>query len=127
MHARMFWSLAMIIASLAATGGTTPAWAWGGGRAEARGAGHAGVCGDRQPCREGPSGYGGPGSVWPYLGATEPATATPVAPEVVVVGGAPQAGGVPAPAAMDFGYVPGCRAIPNGYHCDPPRRGGQAN
>ena len=24
-----------------------------------------------------------------------------------------------AEAAPDYGYIPGCQAIPNGYHCDP--------
>jgi hypothetical protein len=51
-------------------------------------------------------------------------TAAPSEPQVIVVSGsnytqeriAPTPGDPP-----DYSYVPGCHAIPNGYHCDAPR------
>ena len=78
--------------------------------------------------------YGGAGGVWPsgpYTSADFPAIQdqTPVSPEVIILSNSPQVGFPPSPPPpaipMDFGYVPGCRAIPNGYHCDPVRPVGQ--
>jgi hypothetical protein len=68
------------------------------------------------------------GALWPYrpysdgLPSDDYSTDTeaPAAPEVLVNPWAsnpvPKAGGPEPP--QDFSYVPGCHAIPNGYHCD---------
>jgi hypothetical protein len=45
-------------------------------------------------------------------------------PQVIVISGSNYAQGPMAPAPgdpPDYSYVPGCHAIPNGYHCDTPR------
>jgi hypothetical protein len=66
---------------------------------------------------------------WPYYPTFEeiPVTANdvPSQPQVIVVsGGAGAAPSRGAPdAGPDYSFVAGCRAIPNGYHCDPPRQG----
>lgn len=153
MYARLFWSLVIAIQCLSWTGGTAPALARGvaGQMGEAPGLGHAGVWGNSRLSYHGQSRYRlfygqsryrlysgqwqhrGPGGVrpsWPY-GAFVPAIQdqTPVSPEVIILTNAPRVGLPPptSPAAMDFGYIPGCRAIPNGYHCDPARHEGQPN
>jgi hypothetical protein len=50
-------------------------------------------------------------------------SAVPATPPVIVMSGLPN--GVPERRAPetppDYGYVAGCRAIPNGYHCDIPQ------
>jgi hypothetical protein len=65
--------------------------------------------------------------VWPYAPIDGiPSIETPAgdtgaeAPNVIVVERAPMAGAGPSGAEPlpDYGYVPGCRAIPNGYACD---------
>ena len=134
MYERLFWSLVIIIPCLLGTGGITPAWAWGGGRqvGAAQGLGHIGAWGSRGLPYHGQSRYGVPGAGRPYglyIGATVPAfqDETPVHPQVIVLSNSPQPGPAAPQAQMDFGYVPGCRAIPNGYHCDPARHEGQPN
>ncbi len=134
MYGRIFWSLAIAIQCLLWTGGITPAVAWGGASqlGQARGMGHGGVWGDLP--RQGQSRYDVPCEAWPsgrYLGAMAPAIQdeTLAQPEVIILTSSPQVGAPPAmPAAqMDFGYVRGCRAIPNGYHCDPSPHEDQPN
>jgi hypothetical protein len=73
---------------------------------------------------------GWPIAIWPYLSSidTTPIVVPPVGSEipsdqpVIVISGSPN--GAPEPAALepprDYSYVAGCRAIPNGYHCDAP-------
>lgn len=60
---------------------------------------------------------------WPYLPAFEEipvgGSDVPAQPQVIVVSGGP-GGSPPHAAANDYGFVAGCRAIPNGYHCEPP-------
>jgi hypothetical protein len=71
-----------------------------------------------------------PITIWPdssFVGTT-PIDITPIhselapIPPVIVMSGFPN--GVPEPQAPetppDYGYVAGCRAFPNGYHCDTP-------
>jgi hypothetical protein len=71
-----------------------------------------------------------PITIWPdssFVGTT-PTDISPIQselapiPPVIVMSGLPN--GVPEPQARetppDYGYVAGCRAIPNGYHCDTP-------
>ena len=51
-------------------------------------------------------------------------TAIPSEPQVIVISSSNYAQGRIAPAPgdpPDYSYVPGCHAIPNGYHCDAPR------
>jgi hypothetical protein len=51
-------------------------------------------------------------------------TAAPSEPQVIVVSGSNYAQERIAPTPgdpPDYSYVPGCHAIPNGYHCDAPR------
>lgn len=43
--------------------------------------------------------------------------AAPAQPQVIVIN-TDRAGHTVAEVAPDFSYVPGCRAIANGYHCD---------
>jgi hypothetical protein len=69
-------------------------------------------------------------TIWPYWSfvGTTPIDTPPIQselapiPPVIVMPGLPN--GVPEPQApeapLDYGYVEGCRAIPNGYHCDTP-------
>ena len=76
---------------------------------------------------------GSPITLWPYSSFTD---ATPLyvppsesegpsSPSVIVMSGLPN--GVPdrvvPETPPDFGYVAGCRSIPNGYHCDTPHNG----
>jgi hypothetical protein len=64
---------------------------------------------------------------WPYYPAFEaiPVGPTEVStqPQVIVISGDP--GVTPTRTApdtrLDYSFVAGCHAIPNGYHCDPPR------
>lgn len=59
-----------------------------------------------------------PGYWWPTFQTTQVLPVqTIVKPEVIVIRPGP-AGHDSAKAATDYGYVPGCRAIANGYHCD---------
>jgi hypothetical protein len=67
---------------------------------------------------------------WPYpwwpIDTTQAqvGTAAPSEPQVIVISSSNYAQGRIAPAPgdpPDFSYVPGCHAIPNGYHCDAPR------
>jgi hypothetical protein len=73
-----------------------------------------------------------PLSIWPDGVLTSQYDVPPVqevpqaTPEVIIVGGTVGGTG-PAPSddpasrtPPDYSYVPGCRAIPNGYHCDLP-------
>jgi hypothetical protein len=51
----------------------------------------------------------------------EVGTAVPSEPQVIVISGSNYAQGHIAPPPgdpPDYSYVPGCHAIPNGYHCD---------
>ena len=146
MYKRIIWPLAIVIPCFFGMGGITPAWAWGGGgpAGQTHGGGDAGGLGGHQNPRQcqsqygqwsygrsryGRSQYGMSNGAWPYgpyIGATESMVpdGAPVQPQVVVLTNAPQPAPAPAtaPVPMDLGYVPGCRAIPNGYHCDPPRQ-----
>ena len=45
--------------------------------------------------------------------------AEPVRPEVIVMPVPTAPHQAPPQASLDFSYVAGCHAIPNGYHCDP--------
>lgn len=67
--------------------------------------------------------------IWPYPWwptDTMPAqvgTAVPSAPQVIVISSSNYAQGriPPTPGdPPDYSYVPGCQAIPNGYHCETP-------
>jgi hypothetical protein len=68
---------------------------------------------------------------WPYawwpMDTTSPQVVTeaPSRPEVIVISGANDGRGR-AVAEDDYSYVAGCHAIPNGYHCDPPRQQAQS-
>jgi hypothetical protein len=74
-----------------------------------------------------------PIGVWPYWSPIDmplmevPPVGTPAAsnlPVIVVSGLANGAQQRTAPETRpDYSYVAGCRAIPNGYHCDPPANG----
>jgi hypothetical protein len=85
------------------------------------------------------AGFGNPGlaGIWPYpwwpIDTTQgwpidttPAqvgTAVPSEPQVIVISSSNHAQGRTAPPPgdpPDYSYVPGCHAIPNGYHCDAP-------
>jgi hypothetical protein len=59
---------------------------------------------------------------WPYDNSFS--SQAPAVPAVVVVTASP--GAVPErsqPTPLpDYSYIQGCHAIPNGYHCDPPRK-----
>ena len=78
-----------------------------------------------------------PITFWPYSSFTDatPADVPPIQSEVapstpvIVMSGLPN--GLPEPQAPetppDFDYVAGCRAIPNGYHCDSPHNGAAAS
>ncbi len=62
---------------------------------------------------------------WP-IDATQSqvGTAVPSEPQVIVISGSNYGQGHSAQAPgdpPDYSYVPGCHAIPNGYHCDAPR------
>jgi hypothetical protein len=68
--------------------------------------------------------------IWPYpwwpidTTPTEVGAAVPSEPQVIVISSSNYAQGRIAPAPgdpPDYSYVPGCHAIPNGYHCDAPR------
>lgn len=75
---------------------------------------------------------GWPVGLWPYGSTWYPAPLEtsaggddmPANPQVIVVSGlitnAPERTAPQAPA--DYSYVPGCHAIPNGYHCDVARK-----
>jgi hypothetical protein len=68
--------------------------------------------------------------IWPYSSLTDATpldvppgqNEAPSSPSVIVMSGLPN--GVPDRAVPetppDYGYIAGCRAIPNGYHCDTP-------
>jgi len=66
----------------------------------------------------GPSDWGTGG----YYGYANPPVqqAPPPEPEVIVIREDSQGRMATAEAPADFSYVKGCRAIANGYHCDPP-------
>lgn len=75
--------------------------------------------------RRGEFGRGLPVLGWPYFPAFDayPLSDSSAAPQpqvIVVSGGAGGAAADPRPQA-DYSFVAGCRAIPNGYHCDPPQ------
>jgi hypothetical protein len=70
------------------------------------------------------------GGIWPGLGwpdttqdvatpAIDEAAQQQLQPEVIIIhsDAAAHTASEPAP---DFGYIPGCHAIPSGYHCDTP-------
>jgi hypothetical protein len=71
---------------------------------------------------------GEPVVVWPYapyfdttpIEAPPVADETPVGPQVIILSNLP--GGTHEPTVAqtlpDYGYVAGCHAIPNGYHCE---------
>lgn len=63
-----------------------------------------------------------PGDWWPAY-AYQPAQQTeapPSQPEIVVIQGNGPEHMTKAETIPDYSYVPGCRAIANGYHCDAP-------
>jgi hypothetical protein len=80
---------------------------------------------------------GPPITIWPYssFDGTTPIDIPPMQselapiPPAIVMSGLPN--GVPEPQAPetppDYGYVAGCRAIPNGYHCDTPHNAAAAS
>jgi hypothetical protein len=72
-----------------------------------------------------------PIAIWPYQSFTDTTPMDIVAPiqsevapspPIIVISGLPN--GVPdrtvPETPPDYGYIAGCRAIPNGYHCDAP-------
>jgi hypothetical protein len=69
-------------------------------------------------------------TVWPFTPFVDTSAAQlvpidnqpPAEPQVIIVSNAqqPQSDRPRSDMPPDFGYVPGCRAIPNGYHCDNP-------
>jgi hypothetical protein len=63
---------------------------------------------------------------WPYNGngyeSVQQAQDAPSEPQVVVIRTDGNGRMTSAEAAPDYGYVQGCHAIPNGYHCDPATR-----
>lgn len=64
------------------------------------------------------SDYGFSGPSWP--GGAQVVVAPPPAPalpQIIVIRPA-TAGSAMSEAKLDYSYVPGCHAIPNGYHCD---------
>jgi hypothetical protein len=64
--------------------------------------------------------FGGDYWSWPDTGQVvtyAPPPEEPVQPEVIVLQ-SDSNGPKVAEAAPDYGYVAGCHAIPNGYHCD---------
>ena len=60
-----------------------------------------------------PDWWPGDSQIAEYLPAPEP----PSEPQVIIIH-ANNSGAPMADAAPDYGYIPGCHAIPNGYHCD---------
>jgi hypothetical protein len=80
---------------------------------------------------------GQPITLWPYSSFTDTLpmdvspgqSEFPSSPSVIVMSGLPN--GVPDRAIPetppDYGYIAGCRAIPNGYHCDTPHNGTAAS
>lgn len=134
MRSRVF-PLLLVAAGCALAAGAMPAWAWDGtGRLSPL------VGRSVPPVRagraeefrfHGRSGLNGGSAVviWPDTSlldtAPEEVTAppeppAPAGPEVIVLGTQPHGTSEPAvrQPLPDYGYVPGCRAIPNGYHCD---------
>ena len=75
--------------------------------------------------------------IWPYSSFTDETPMqvipsqdeSPSSASVIVMSGLPN--GVPDRAVPetppDYGYIAGCRAIPNGYHCDTPHNGTAAS
>ena len=130
---------------------STPAWAWGGGGrsgavgfpvsthvqvmpqahgsgAIVRGASH----GNFREIGHARARGGAPVVIWPYVPyfdtgpvVAEPSVASvaPVGPQVIVLSNPPNGASGPTVTAppVDDSYVAGCRAIPNGYHCDLPQ------
>lgn len=95
---------------------------------------HSGVRGDVRLRRLNRSQYSLPILGWPYAPFLDTAgfpveNETPVGPEVIILSNSPPAGSAPAaPQALaDYSYILGCRAIPNGYHCDAPPKEGHSN
>jgi hypothetical protein len=58
------------------------------------------------------NGYGYP--------SVQQAQDAPPQPQVVLIRSDGNGRMTTAEAGLDYGYVQGCHAIPNGYHCDPP-------
>jgi hypothetical protein len=75
--------------------------------------------------------------IWPYSSFTDATPLevlpsqdeSPSSPSVIVISGLPN--GLPdhavPEAPPDYSYIAGCRAIPNGYHCDTPQNGTAAS
>ena len=66
-----------------------------------------------------------PGFWWPdatqaVAAPTIDATAQPQLQPQVIIMQSDKAAHTASEPAPDFGYIPGCHAIPNGYHCDTP-------
>jgi hypothetical protein len=64
-----------------------------------------------------------PGDWWPGLNYQLPqqVQASSAQPQIIVIGGDSEGRVAETPEATpDYTYVPGCHAIPNGYHCDVP-------
>jgi hypothetical protein len=55
---------------------------------------------------------------WPYIDTVS--SQAPAAPTVIVASAAPTPASQQKPSDQlpDYSYIPGCHAIPNGYHCD---------
>jgi hypothetical protein len=74
-----------------------------------------------------PAWWGGWGWGWGYdwpdngygYQSVQQAQDPPTQPQVVVIRSDGNGRMTTAEAAPDYGYVQGCHAIPNGYHCDP--------
>jgi hypothetical protein len=63
-------------------------------------------------------GYDWPDNGYGYQ-SVQQAQDAPPQPQVVVIRSDDNGRMTTAEAAPDYGYVQGCHAIPNGYHCDP--------
>jgi hypothetical protein len=78
-----------------------------------------------------------PITLWPYSSFTDTTpmdvnpiqSEVPASPPIIVMSGLPN--GVPdrrvPETPPDDGYIAGCRAIPNGYHCDTPHNAAAAS
>lgn len=64
-----------------------------------------------------------PGDWWPGYGYQLPqqVQASSAQPQITIIGGGSEGRVAETPETTpDYSYVPGCHAIPNGYHCDVP-------
>jgi hypothetical protein len=94
---------------------------------------HADVQNDLRFRRHTPLQNGSPITLWPYSSFTDATpldvpssqNESPSSPSIIVMSGLPN--GMPDRAVpetpADYGYIAGCRAVPNGYHSDTQRNG----